>query len=262
MNLQFNTALAAKYSNPSQKIRVLTESWMEQNIYCPCCGHLQIKKAENNRPVQDFICPQCAEQFELKSKQAKTVGKKIMDGAYHTMLERIQSNDNPNFFFLSYQKNNYSVQQLMLVPKHFITPEIIIRRKPLIEKAKRPGWIGCSIDISKLPESGKILLINQAKVINPEIVHQQWQSNLFLRQQPNKNKGWLLAIMRCIEKLPTLFNLNDVYAFEHELAIQFPNNNHIKDKIRQQLQILRDQNKIEFIARGQYRKISLENLIQ
>ena len=46
-----------------------------------------------------------------------------------------------------------------------------------------------------------------------------------------------------------------MYEFENKLSIQFPQNNHIKDKIRQQLQILRDQNMIEFIGRGLYKKI-------
>ena len=63
--------------------------------------------------------------------------------------------------------------------------------------------------------------------------------------------------MKCIERLPEKFDLKQMYAFERQLAVQFPENNHIKDKIRQQLQILRDQNVIEFSARGQYRKIAI-----
>ncbi|QEY26524.1 DpnI domain-containing protein [Neisseria zalophi] len=255
MNLHFDINLAKGYKSPSQIVRVLTENWMAINMYCPNCGCNHIKKAPNNRPVQDFLCPQCNEQFELKSKNAKSIGKKIDDGAYHTMIERIQSNDNPNFFFLMYKKADYSVQQLILVPKHFMTVDMIIRRKPLSETASRKGWIGCQIDMSRLPESGKILLIDQAKVIEPERVHQQWQSNLFLRNQKAASKGWLLAIIKCIEQLPEKFDLKQLYKFEEQLAAQFPNNKHIKDKIRQQLQILRDQNIVEFSARGHYRKL-------
>lgn len=259
MNLQFNTQLAEGYKSASQIARVLTENWMAENVYCPNCGRKPIKKVENNRPVQDFLCHQCEEQFELKSKNGKSVGKKINDGAYQTMIKRIQADDNPNFFFLSYRKSDYSVQQLMLVPKHFITADMIIRRKPLPETAKRAGWIGCTIDIGRLPESGKILLVQKQQIIKPEKVHEQWQANLFLRQQQSKSKGWLLAIMKCIEKLPEQFELKQVYAFEQQLAIQFPENNHIKDKIRQQLQILRDQNVIEFSSHGQYRKVMSNN---
>ncbi|TCP09298.1 restriction endonuclease [Uruburuella suis] len=255
MNLYFNTDLAKGYKSPAQIARVLTENWLGENAYCPSCGCAHITKAANNRPVLDFDCPNCAEQFELKSKQAKSAGKVINDGAYATMLARIQAADNPNFFFLSYNKADYSVRQLMLVPKHFFTPEMIIRRKPLPETAKRAGWIGCNINIGALPNSGKILLVDKGIVMPSETVHRQWQQNLFLRQQKNEGKGWLLAVMRCVEALPEQFTLAQMYAFENVLQQQFPANRHIKDKIRQQLQWLRNQGIIEFSARGQYRKI-------
>ena len=257
MNLYFNTALAACYKSASQITRVLTENWLGENGYCPNCGCKTIRKAENNRPVLDFDCPDCAEQFELKSKRTKSIGRIINDGAYSTMMQRIQAADNPNFFFLSYNKADYSVRQLMLVPKHFFTPEMIIRRKPLPETAKRAGWIGCNINIGALPNSGKILLVDKGIVMPSETVHRQWQQNLFLRQQKNEGKGWLLAVMRCVEALPEQFTLAQMYAFENVLQQQFPANRHIKDKIRQQLQLLRNQGILEFSARGQYRKIPL-----
>jgi type II restriction enzyme len=49
MNLSFETKLADKYVGQSQKIRVLTEHWVDNQIYCPNCGHLEINKYENNR---------------------------------------------------------------------------------------------------------------------------------------------------------------------------------------------------------------------
>jgi len=45
-----------------------------------------------------------------------------------------------------------------------------------------------------------------------------------------------------------------MYSFEKMLAGKHPDNHHIKDKIRQQLQMLRDNGIIEFIGRGRYRK--------
>lgn len=253
MNLHLNTALLEGYKSTSQQIRVLTEGWMKSNGYCPCCGNKPIKKFENNKPVADFFCPQCHEEYELKSKNGMGVGKSVADGAYRTMIERIQSDTNPNFFFLAYKKTDYSVQQLMLVPKHFVTADMIVPRTKGIPN--RPDYIMCSMNIASLPDSGKILLIDKAKTVAPENVLKQWQANLFLRGQKADKKGWLLAVMKCIDKLPEKFTLNQMYEFETQLSIQFPANNHIKDKIRQQLQILRDQNMIEFIGRGLYRKI-------
>lgn len=69
-------------------------------------------------------------------------------------------------------------------------------------------------------------------------------------------RGWLLDIIGCIDKMKKSdFVLEDVYKFESELAKLHPENSHIKDKIRQQLQILRDKHFLEFTARGKYHLI-------
>ena len=252
MNLFFDTKLGKQQNKATHKIRVMSEAWLEKNGYCPCCGSKPMQRFTNNKPVADLFCPNCHEQYELKSKNQKTIGNSVPDGAYHTMLERIQSDTNPNFFFLAYKKADYSIQQLVLVPKHFITPDMIIPRNKGIKN--RPHHIMCSINLVPLPESGKIFLIDNSRIIEPEIVLKKWQSNLFLRNQNAERKGWLLAIMKCIDQLPKEFTLSQIYEFENKLSIQFPQNNHIKDKIRQQLQILRDQNMIKFIGRDLCKK--------
>ena len=59
--------------------------------------------------------------------------------------------------------------------------------------------------------------------------------------------------MRCVDKLDKKeFTLNEVYAFENELSLLHPENRHIKDKIRQQLQFLRDKGYLDFVSRGNY----------
>lgn len=98
MKLSFDTQLANNYTSQSQKVRVLTEAWVGGAIFCPNCGRLDISKYPNNQPVADFYCSNCKEEYELKSKQV-SVGAKIVDGAYRTMIERLQSSNNPNFFF-------------------------------------------------------------------------------------------------------------------------------------------------------------------
>ncbi|MCF7520917.1 restriction endonuclease [Neisseria sp. ZJ106] len=253
MNLRFNTDLIAGYRSPRQIIRRLSEDWLAHNGYCPNCGNRPIQPFANNTKVGDFFCTECNEQFELKSKSGLSTGKKIPDGAYNSMIARIQAEDNPNFLFLAYKKADYSVQQLILVPKHFVNVKMIVpRNKPL---KNRENYLMCDMDISSLPESGKILLVDQARMIDPGKVRQQWQSHLFMRQQQSKSKGWLLAIMKCIDQLPEQFDLRQMYVFEQALLRQFPENRHIKEKIRQQLQILRNHGVIEFSNRGKYRKV-------
>ncbi|WP_333875462.1 DpnI domain-containing protein [Flavobacterium sp.] len=254
MDLRFNLALAEGYKSNSQIARVLTEGWVKQNSYCPSCGEKPLNDYENNRPVADFHCLKCSEEFELKSKAGK-FSNTITDGAYNSMIQRITSETNPNFFFLTYDKN-LTVNNFLIIPKQFFTPDIIIKRKPLSETAKRAGWIGCNIDISKVSELGKIFLINNSKIINPENVQTAFNKTIFLRDKSQESKGWLLDILNCIESIPkTEFNLADIYSFEDKLKQKHPNNNFIKDKIRQQLQYLRDKGIIEFNGRGTYKKV-------
>lgn len=67
-------------------------------------------------------------------------------------------------------------------------------------------------------------------------------------------KGWLIDIMYILEKIGKKeFTLDEVYRYESELAKIHPGNKHIKEKIRQQLQILRNEGYLDFISRGYYR---------
>lgn len=251
-NLIFNTDITLKYHNNSQKIRIMSENWMCNNSYCPCCG-ASLFRYPNNKPVADFYCSSCCEDFELKSKQNK-LGIKIADGAYNTMIERLSSDKNPHFFFMTYQ--NYEVKDLVLVPKHFFTKSLIEKRKPLADNTRRAGWVGCNILLSQVPESGKIFYIKDKCITNPNEVLIRFQKTLFLRDKSGDLKGWLLDVMKCIDKLQKqTFYLEDIYQFEKALQLKHPNNNFIKDKIRQQLQYLRDKGYLDFKGRGKYEVI-------
>lgn len=120
MILNFNKDLAANYKSNSQIARVLTESWLKNNSYCPNCGKENLESYENNRPVADFFCGVCNEDFELKSKSG-SLGKTINDGAYQKMIERINSPKNPIFFFLTYRKVDLSVNDLIIIPKQLFS---------------------------------------------------------------------------------------------------------------------------------------------
>ncbi|MGC8581819.1 MAG: hypothetical protein ACP5MW_05710, partial [Thermoplasmata archaeon] len=53
----------------------------------------------------------------------------------------------------------------------------------------------------------------------------------------------------------SLYIGNDFGILHRFLAEKHPNNKHIKDKIRQQLQILRERGYLEFKGNGKYEKI-------
>ena len=254
MKLDFDEKIADDYTSASQRARVLTEHWVDETVFCPNCGRLEIDKYPNNQPVADFYCSNCKEDYELKSKR-DSIGTKILDGAYRTKMERLRSSSNPNLFVLNYHLQNLSVLDFFVIPKHFFVPEIIEKRKPLAASARRAGWIGSNILLQKIPQIGKIFLVHQQKVEPKEKVLAEWKKTLFLREEKEISaRGWLLDVMRCIEKLGKRdFTLEDVYAFEKELSVLHPENKHIKDKIRQQLQVLRDKGYLDFVSRGYYR---------
>ncbi len=257
MNMHLNMQLAQNYKSNSQKVRVMTESWVEENIYCPYCGNSSLNAFENNRPVGDFFCNKCNSEYELKSKSGK-IGKKISDGAYDTMIGRITSNANPNLFVMNYNKKDYKVENLLLVPKFFFVPSIIEKRKPLSDNAKRAGWVGCNILFSEIPKQLCIYIVEQGRLVDKEIVINKTDKNKKLQIENTNLRGWLLDTLNCIEKINKVeFNLKDMYQFEDVLKIKHPKNNNIKAKLRQQLQILRDRGIIEFLGNGKYRMTNI-----
>ncbi len=236
----------------------MTEQWLENNVYCLNCDNSNLSAFENNRPVADYFCSSCHEEFELKSKVGTNIGTKIVDGAYSTMMNRVTSNNNPSLFFMNYCNKNWKVNNLVIIPKYYFVADIIEKRKPLSATAKRAGWVGCNINFSKIPSVGKIYLIKNSQWQNKQDVQQKWQQTYFLKSQSVEAKGWLLDLIVCIEKIPYKdFTLSQVYEFEAYLQQAHPNNYHIKEKIRQQLQVLRDRGLIRFLGSGKYTKNTL-----
>ena len=254
MNFKLNIGLTGGYKNSSQKIRVMTEAWVADNIFCPVCGSPHVSHLSNNLPVADIVCPHCGENFELKSKSS-TISNKITDGAYSTMIERINSISNPELFIMQYSKN-LEVVNLTLIPKFFFVPSIIEKRKPLSENARRAGWTGCNILLSKVPEQAKITIIKNQICADVDLVVGQYAKLRQLQTNNISGRGWLMDILNCVNSIKSSdFFLDDIYGFAGQLKLKHPDNQHIQAKIRQQLQLLRDKGFIEFLGNGHYRKI-------
>lgn len=164
MQLSLGKSLAREYKSPSQRIRVLTESWVGEEVFCPSCG-VSIERFESNRPVADFYCPACKQEFELKSK-GDGIGARIVNGAYRTVLERLTSNSNPNLFLLNYDFRNYEVSNFFVVPKYFFVPAIIEKRRPLSPGARRAGWVGCNIVLEGIPQAGRIFYVRDSMILS------------------------------------------------------------------------------------------------
>lgn len=244
------------FEGPTQKARFWTEAWVKNQVFCPNCGAINITKYENNRPVADFYCASCREDYELKS-QKTAFGPRIVDGAYRTMCERLAASDNPNLMLMNYDIKSLSVENLYVVPKHFFVRGIIEERKPLAATARRAGWVGCNILLNQIPDSGKIFFVRNGEALDKASVLDKWRQTLFLRGENVEARGWLVEVMKCVETIGRPeFNLDDVYAYEKRLSQIYPDNHNVRPKIRQQLQVLRDNGYLQFVSRGSYRLTS------
>ncbi|WP_122465926.1 DpnI domain-containing protein [Brevundimonas lutea] len=250
---------AAVFKGPTQTARVLSEGWVAAWMFCPACGAERLRQLLNNAPVADFVCDGCGEEFEVKAGKGP-LKPKIVNGAYGAMMRRLAERNNPSLFAMSYDREAHAVTDLIVVPRHFFTQDIIEPRKPLSATARRAGWQGCNILIGQVPLSGRIPLIAGGAHVPKDEVLDRWRSTLFLAEAGLEARGWLLAVMRVVEAVTAgngraEFTLAEVYAHEAALAAQYPGNRHVREKIRQQLQVLRDRGWLDFTARrGVYRR--------
>ena len=246
---------AASYTSGRQIVRVLSERWLTNQGYCPSCSG-GLTAHPNNHPAADFYCSACRLDFELKSKDG-SFGRKVVDGAYSSMMRRITSNSAASLFLLTYKRPSYVVEGLQVVPSHFLHGGIIEPKKTLSETARRAGWQGCNILLNHLPSSARIDVIQNGQAVPRSVVSATWASTAFLRRISVSDRGWLAETMRCIERLKTSsFSLEALYRFEGELSRRFPKNNNIRAKLRQQLQRLRDQGQIHFLGNGLYQVLA------
>jgi type II restriction enzyme len=255
MDLRLDPSAASGYRSHSRIAGVMTERWFEKSMFCPACESDHLKATDTNTQVIDFFCPRCDEKFQLKGL-AHPLGNRIVDSAYEPKIKAIRNGTIPNFAFLHYDKENFVVRDLVLLPRYFMRPEIIEKRKPLKQEAKRHGWIGSSIIMDRLPFRAKIFVVYKGIVLQKEEVRDRWSKTFFLRDLPLASKGWLSDVMSCIEELGREeFTLSELYRYKERLAALHPRNRNIEAKIRQQLQLLRDRGLVEFLGKGRYRYI-------
>ena len=126
--------------------------------------------------------------------------------------------------------------------------------QPLAPTARRGGWIGCNILLDKIPIHARISVVSEGTPLTPREVRSSYNrlrptgetTGRKTRLDPRRAPSG--PIVR-----QTRITLADVYAHAGALAKLHPKNAHVRDKIRQQLQVLRDLGLLEFLGRGEYR---------
>ncbi len=205
-----------------------------------------------NTRVVDFVCPSCAAAFQLKS-QAHAFSRRIVDSAYEPMRQAVEKAKTPHFLILHYSPLLWRVMSLALIPSFALTISCLEKRKPLALTARRSGWIGCNILLFKIPPDARISLIADGSLVDPTAVRRQFDKLRPLQEIPHERRGWTLDVLNIIRSLDkSEFRLDEIYARSDELRNLHPHNLHIREKIRQQLQQLRDMGLVKFLGSGRY----------
>ena len=255
MDRRLNLYISNVYHNKSQITRIVTERWGADNLYCPICGFDRISAYPNNEKVSDFFCQGCRENYQLKST-SKKLGKSFPGSEYYTLVNRIENEQQPNLFLLQYDLTDEVVKKLIFIPRVFFSTSVIELRKPLSKTARRAGWTGCNIRLDRIPAEGKILLITPDNINTKQAVQNEVKKIRSLFNTEKTDRQWYIEILKIVRLLPDRFQTMDIYKYEDYLKRVFPNNNNVKAKIRQQLQVLRDNGIIVFSGAGVYEKLT------
>lgn len=259
MNIAMPINLADGYKSPSQRARVVTEGWATKELYCPACSQERLTPTPPNTRAVDFECHQCMQSYQLKGKSSAFTGK-VIDGAYEIMMAALRSDTAPNLLLLHYSPTAWAVANLMLVPAFAFSSSAIEIRKPLAPTARRAGWVGCFIVLSRIPPEARINLVVDGQTISPSSVRAKYQRLLPLKQIAVQERGWTLDVLNVARSLNrSEFTNEDMYAHKEVLEKLHPENRHVTDKIRQQLQILRDTGFLTHVGRGRWSLATLRS---
>ncbi len=252
MNIEMPINLATGYKSPAQRARVVTEGWATEELYCPACSQERLTPSPANTRAVDFKCRRCMQSYQLKGKSSAFTSR-VIDGEYKTMMAALMSDTAPNLLLLHYRPTGWSVANLILIPAFAFPPSAIESRRPLAATARRAGWVGCFIVLSRIPPEARINLVLDGQAVQPSSVRAQYQRLLPLKQIAAPERGWTLDVLNIARSLnrPEFTN-EEMYVHSETLGRLHPENRHVTDKIRQQLQILRDTGLLTHVGRGRW----------
>jgi type II restriction enzyme len=217
------------------------------------CDSPRLDVAPHGTATLDYTCPKCDSPFQLKS-QSKPFGTRILDSAYSQMKNAILTDRTPNLYVLHYDLTAWAVRTVILIPHFAFALSAIEVRPPLAPTARRAGWIGCNILLNKIPQDARIPIVADGIARPAAEVRRACRRLRPLEKLKAETRGWTLDVLNVVRSLnKPEFSLSDVYARAAELSKLHPDNRHVRDKIRQQLQVLRDLGLLSFLGSGSYR---------
>jgi len=131
----------------------LGEEFVRKNIDCPRCKrpNKSLKKLPTNFRCADLICDFCGYLAQVKSSNSKDVSirpNQIIGAAWEPQKERMQAGI---YFplFLVLVDSSQRQKAIYYLPADLQSPEMFEPRNPLSSTAKRAGWRGFMINLSK-----------------------------------------------------------------------------------------------------------------
>ena len=170
------------------------------------------------------------------------------------MKKKILEDLTPNLFILQYDLRTWTVRTVILIPRFAFALSALERRKPLAPTARRAGWVGCNILLARIPQDARIPVVEDGTPRPLSGVRRAYQRLSPLGELKVEKRGWTLDVLQVVRALgKPEFTLGEVYSHDVTLARLHPQNAHVHDKIRQQLQVLRDLGFLSFLGSGSYR---------
>lgn len=140
------------WKSESRIIGEACEDYVKNKMKCIRCNNNNFEKYKKNEKSKDLICVSCNQKYQIKAKSAthkkvdniKSKKKfKTIGGDYSTTLNNI--NDKIDYLIILYEKQSYTILNILYITNENINSNCIIPRKPLSSTAKRAGWQGCNI---------------------------------------------------------------------------------------------------------------------
>lgn len=134
------------------------ENLVRSKILCPRCKRkdFTLRTLPRNFKCADLICDFCGYLAQVKSLNVDenvTLPKTILGAAWGPQQERMEAGIFIPIFIVLFPISKKLKFKIFYLPSDLQTIEMFIPRKPLSDKARRAGWQGYTIDLSKAASS-------------------------------------------------------------------------------------------------------------
>jgi type II restriction enzyme len=100
----------------------------------------------------------------------------------------------PNLYVLHYDKAEWAVETVFLIPRFVFALSALNCRKPLTPIARRAGWVRCNILLNKIPKDAIIPIVADGRPLPEHTVRDAYQR---LRPLENLNGENAAGLWMC-----------------------------------------------------------------